>query len=87
MRTGARVCYFRANKEKKLICHVYLEEDFTPDSASDVPEYDQWEPFLNNICKIARKALAKEGVHIEKNCPVYIEHGLLTYDDLDEEDQ
>lgn len=79
MRTGARVCFFRANKEKKVVCHIYLEEDFQPDPLTG----EGSEQFIDDICAIAKKALAKEGVRIKEDYATYIDHGILSYDDAD----
>jgi hypothetical protein len=83
MRSGARVCFFRANKEKKVICYIYLEENFVSDPAKDELGAIQDREFYDGICAIAQKALAKKGIYIEEDYDTHIDAGLLTYSDFD----
>jgi len=82
MPKGARVSFFRANREKKVVCHIYLEEDFKPETTSGELGATQVRRFYDGLCAIAQKALAKKGVHIEEDYDTHIDAGLLTYDDF-----
>ena len=80
MSFGARVTFFRANKEKKCVCCVYLEEDFVPDQTSNSLGDNQYKQFIDSICEIALKALVKKGFQIEEDFDVSISSGKLTYE-------
>lgn len=80
MNFGARVLFFRANKEEKVICHVYLEEPFVPDTNDDMLGGKQERQFVDNICDIALKALVKKGLQIKEDFNVHIADGRLAYE-------
>jgi len=79
MQHGARVLFFRANKEKKVLCYVYLEEPFVPDPASGLLGNNQSKQFVDGLCDIALKALAKKDVRIEEDFDVAISEGKLVF--------
>jgi len=55
MNFGARVLFFRANKEEKVICHVYLEEPFVPDTNGNMlagKQEPECERFMMNLVRL-----------------------------------
>lgn len=83
MAKGARVSFFQANKEKKALCYLYLEEDFVADPTSNKLGDTQLRRFYDGLCAIAEKALAKNGFFIEADYDLHIDAGPLTYEDFD----
>jgi hypothetical protein len=82
MQTGARVLFFRANQERTLICYIYLEQDFVPDASSPTLGDVQYRRFIDNLCAIATRTLAKQQVALTEDYDVHISAGTLTYADF-----
>lgn len=76
---GARVAFFRAEVEQKVLCYMYLPQELSGDLKGEA--YSQG---LNAVCDIAKKALLDYGFDLGDDFDLHVDVGDLDLADFDE---
>jgi len=76
---GARVAFFRAEVEQKVLCYMYLPQELSGDLKGEA-----YSKGLNAVCDIARAALLNHGFDLGDDFDLHVDVGDLDIADFAE---